>query len=231
MAGRLLDAHFKRHSDFAVVSCAADKGSLLSAVRETKPNVAIISADLQDGLFSGIAALREILKVDPGLRSILLFDRPEAQPVLAGLRAGARGIFPRCDFDFAALRKCVHRVFEGQLWVGNTELQYVVDALAQAQPLRLVNSTGLILLSRREEAVMRLVAEGLGNRQIADQLALSENTVKNYLFHIFDKLGVSNRVELVLYAMSNPKTDSPAALEQEGNALSAASGRGAQRYA
>ena len=52
---------------------------------------------------------------------------------------------------------------------------------------------------------MRLVAEGLGNREIAEQLALSEHTVKNYLFHIFDKLGISNRVELVLYAVTNPK--------------------------
>ncbi len=62
---------------------------------------------------------------------------------------------------------------------------------------------------------MRLVAEGLGNRDIADLLNLSEHTVKNYLFHIFDKLGISNRVELVLYAVSNPKTALPAASEQE----------------
>ena len=53
---------------------------------------------------------------------------------------------------------------------------------------------------------MRLVAEGLGNREIAELMALSEHTVKNYLFHIFDKLGISNRVELVLYAVSNPKS-------------------------
>jgi len=59
------------------------------------------------------------------------------------------------------------------------------------------------LRSKREEGVVRLVAEGLGNRDIAQQLNLSEHTVKNYLFHIFDKLGISNRVELVLYAVTN----------------------------
>jgi two-component system, NarL family, response regulator DegU len=78
-----------------------------------------------------------------------------------------------------------------------------------------VNPDGLNLLSRREEEVMRLVAEGLGNREIADLMKLSEHTVKNYLFRIFDKLGISNRVELVLYAVSNPKTVAPSSPRPE----------------
>jgi DNA-binding CsgD family transcriptional regulator len=61
------------------------------------------------------------------------------------------------------------------------------------------------LLTKREEDVVRLLAEGLQNRDIAQELKLSEHTVKNYLFHIFDKLGVSSRVELVLYAVSSTK--------------------------
>jgi DNA-binding NarL/FixJ family response regulator len=226
MAGRLLSDHFKRHSGFTVVSCVTDKASLLRSVRQTKSDVAIISADLQDGLLSGISALREVREANPDLRPILLFDRPEPQLVIEGLRAGARGVFSRCNFDFAALRKCVRRVFEGQLWVGNTELQYVLDALTLARPLRVVNPDGLNLLSRREEEVMRLVAEGLGNREIADLMALSEHTVKNYLFHIFDKLGISNRVELVLYAVSNPNTGPPVSSQSE-KSLPNTSGRGA----
>jgi DNA-binding NarL/FixJ family response regulator len=206
MAGRLLAGSFKRYSGFAVVSCVSDRASLLKSVREQKPAVAIISADLQDGLLSGLAALREIHEADPELRSILLFDRPEQQIVIESLRSGARGFFSRSNFDFAVLRKCVRRVYEGQLWIGNAELEYVFEALTRARPLRVVNPDGLNLLSRREEEVMRLVAEGLGNREIAALLKLSEHTVKNYLFHIFDKLGISNRVELVLYAVSNPKT-------------------------
>jgi DNA-binding CsgD family transcriptional regulator len=61
------------------------------------------------------------------------------------------------------------------------------------------------LLTKREEDVVRLLAEGMQNRDIANELKLSEHTVKNYLFHIFDKLGVSSRVELVLYAISSTK--------------------------
>ena len=66
-----------------------------------------------------------------------------------------------------------------------------------------MRTNGLRLLTKREEDVVRLLSEGLQNRDIAKELKLSEHTVKNYLFHIFDKLGVSSRVELVLYAVSS----------------------------
>jgi DNA-binding NarL/FixJ family response regulator len=226
VAGRLLSDQFKRHADISVVSCTADKTSLLSSVRETKPDVAIIGADLQDGTLSGLDALREVREVLPDLRPILLFDRPEPAVVVEGLRAGARGVFSRCNFNFAALRKCVRRVFEGQVWIGSTEMEYVLDALTQARPLRVVNPDGLNLLSKREEEVMRLVAEGLGNREISELLVLSEHTVKNYLFRIFDKLGISNRVELVLYAVTNPREPTPSSAQQE-KSLANAAGRGA----
>jgi DNA-binding NarL/FixJ family response regulator len=68
-----------------------------------------------------------------------------------------------------------------------------------------LGADGATLLTKREEDLLHLVADGLGNRDIARQLNLSENTVKNYMFRIFDKLGVSSRVELVLYALSNSK--------------------------
>jgi DNA-binding NarL/FixJ family response regulator len=215
MASRLLSDQFKRHADIAVVSCTADKTSLLKSVREMKPDVAIIGADLQDGLLSGLDALREVHEAHPDLRPILLFDRPEPQVVVEGLRAGARGVFSRCNFDFAVLRKCVHRVFEGQLWIATAEMEYVLDALSQGRSLRVANPEGLSLLTKREEEVMRLVAQGLGNRDIGERMNVREHTVKNYLFRIFDKLEVSNRVELVLYAVANPKGNTLTSSESE----------------
>jgi len=71
--------------------------------------------------------------------------------------------------------------------------------------MKVVNADSLRMLTKREEDVVRLLAEGLQNREIARQLGLSEHTVKNYMFHIFEKLGVSSRVELVLYAVSSTK--------------------------
>jgi len=107
-------------------------------------------------------------------------------------------------------------------------MECVLDALTLARPLRVVNPEGLNLLSRREEDVMRLVAEGLGNRDVAEQLNLSEHTVKNYLFRIFDKLGISNRVELVLYAVSKSKANAVGSSESvEGKPVGRAVGQSA----
>ena len=75
--------------------------------------------------------------------------------------------------------------------------------MTQVPSLRTVNANGMKLLTPREEQVVALIADGMSNRETAQELSLSENTVKKYLFHIFDKLGISTRVELVLFAVSN----------------------------
>ena len=89
---------------------------------------------------------------------------------------------------------------EGQIWASSHELQFVLEALSSSAPFRVVNSKGENLLSTRELQVVALVAEGLSNREISQQLLLSEHTVKNYMFRIFDKLGLSSRAEVMLYA-------------------------------
>jgi DNA-binding NarL/FixJ family response regulator len=94
----------------------------------------------------------------------------------------------------------VHR---GEVWANNVQLHYLLEAIAEVPSLPVVNSNGKNLLTAREEQVVALVADGLSNRNVAVELRLSENTVKKYLFRIFDKLGVSSRVELVLYAMNH----------------------------
>jgi len=82
-------------------------------------------------------------------------------------------------------------------------LQYLVEAINHVPSLRMVNARGVNLLTPREEQVVALVADGLSNREVARELGLSEHTVKKYMFHIFDKLGISSRVELALYAVSH----------------------------
>lgn len=77
----------------------------------------------------------------------------------------------------------------------------LLEALINAAPLRLVNLQGRRLLTKREDDVVKLVADGLSNRNVAHKLGLTEHTVSNYLFRIYEKLGISSRVELVLYAL------------------------------
>ena len=91
----------------------------------------------------------------------------------------------------------------GQIWANTEQLNYVMDLVSEVPSLRVLNSRGRSLLTPREEQVVALVAEGLGNPQIAAELNLSQHTIKKYLFRIFEKLGVSTRVELVLYAVKN----------------------------
>jgi DNA-binding NarL/FixJ family response regulator len=92
-------------------------------------------------------------------------------------------------------------VSNGQVWANSEQLNHLLDLIAEVPSLRVFNSQGDQLLTPREEQVVALVAEGLGNRDIARELNLSEHTIKKYLFRIFDKLGTSTRVELVLYAV------------------------------
>jgi DNA-binding CsgD family transcriptional regulator len=133
---------------------------------------------------------------------ILMMEVPKAEIIIESFRAGVRGIFPRST-SVRMLKKCILAVHHGQIWAGNEELNYLLGALAEPRHFRLTDARGGELLSKREEDVVRCVAEGFKNREIANELGISENTVKNYMFRIFDKLGISNRVELILYAFGN----------------------------
>ncbi len=118
-------------------------------------------------------------------------------------RAGARGVFDRSEFDIRLLCRCIRCVAAGQVWASSEQIDYVLDTFTDTASLRVVSAGGENLLTRRERDVVRLVVEGLVNREVAQQLGLSEHTVKNYLFNVFNKLGVSSRAELILYAVSN----------------------------
>lgn len=205
MTRGLISAGLKRHSQFKVVGSVSQADELLCLLEQLSPDVALISATLEGKSFSGLSILSQIHSAYPKLRLIVLMDRSEPDVVVQAFHSGARGVFAHQESDFKALCKCVWCVHKGQIWAATQHIEHLISALGQTPRLRVVNSEGSSLLSKREEDVVRLVAEGMGNREISEQLDLSEHTVKNYLFRIFDKLGVSNRTELVLYAVSCPK--------------------------
>jgi len=90
---------------------------------------------------------------------------------------------------------------QGQVWDGSRELELVLEMLARAVPLRLTNLQQTPRAhTKREEQVVRLLAAGLTNREISSELSLSTHAVKNYIFRLYDKLGISNRVELAAYS-------------------------------
>ena len=147
--------------------------------------------------------LRRFHLAHPEIPKVLLVDTCDRELVVSAFRSGARGIFPITEANLRLLCKCLLRVAAGQIWANTEQLNYLMDLISEVPSLRVLNSRGNILLTPREEQVVALVAEGLGNREIARELNLSEHTIKKYLYRIFEKLGISSRVELVLYAVNN----------------------------
>jgi DNA-binding NarL/FixJ family response regulator len=121
---------------------------------------------------------------------------------LNAFRSGARGIFCRSG-SVKMLRKCLLAVHQGQVWADTDQMQLILKALESQTPPRAANPKRNNQLRKREKEVLACVAAGLTNRQIAEQLRLSEHTVKNYLFRLCDKVGRSGRVELMLYALTH----------------------------
>ncbi len=203
LTARLIADALRRDRALAIQD--TNGSSVLAAATALKPNITVLSENLEGTAGRGFAILRELRTAVPSTRTIMLLDSAERDLVVEAFRSGARGVFSRND-PLKMLTKCVHKVNEGQLWVCSTQLEFLLEALADAPATGLVDTQGAKLLSKREEDVVRWLAEGLTNSEIASELKLSENTVKNYLFRIFNKLGVSSRVEVVIYAASQRAT-------------------------
>ena len=213
MNSQLLTSALERDKRFEVLEPVSETKAIIAAVMEDKPAVVMISAHLDDDPRKGFEVARELRALRPETRVVMLLDHSDRSLVIEAFRVGARGVFCRSE-SMKALAKCIQRVSEGQVWANSRELRFLLEALGEALPMRIVDTRGAGLLSRREQEVVRCVAEGLSNREIAQRLGLTEHTVKNYLFRIFDKLGVSKRVEVVLYAYSMGNTSEPMPLPE-----------------
>jgi DNA-binding NarL/FixJ family response regulator len=183
-----------------VVGYATDAAGIREGLEKNEADVAVIGARLEEEALAGFEITREILASRSKPSVVIILDSNKPAMVVEAFRAGASGIFSR-DQSSELLCKCIHAVHKGQVWANSKELHFVIDALGPAPMAKPISSRGLGLLTKREEGVVHLVAEGMTNRDISQQLKLSEHTVRNYLFRIFNKVGTSNRLELALYAI------------------------------
>jgi len=202
MQSHLLVGALRRRPEFRVTSCGVDMSVILNAIADSPVDVVLMNADHPQLAGQDMANVRRLHLAHPHIAKVLVLGESNRDSVVNAFRSGVKGLFCFADCPFRLLCKCIQSVHQGQVWANSEQLQYLVETVTQVPSLRMVNARGIKLLTPREEQVVALVADGLSNREVARELGLSEHTVKKYLFHIFDKLGISSRVELVLYAVS-----------------------------
>lgn len=196
---QLLTRALKARRDLEVSAVALEVPALHNIMQSNAPDVVLISGHRLPDL----GLVRWLHVSYPKVAPVLLVEEYDRELVVDAFRAGAKGIFLFNHAPFRLLCRCISGVARGQVWINSQQMHYLLDCLSQVPTLRLLNKKGKPLLTPREEQVVALVADGLSNREVADELGLSDNTIKKYMLRIFDKLGISTRVELVLYALSH----------------------------
>ena len=202
LRSQMLISALSRRSDFCLRRCVVDGDIIARALPQTEMNVILICSDRR-GPEACLPIIRRIHMAHSEAAIILLSDHLPNRLVVDAFRSGVRGVFCHTNASLRELCKCIRCTSEGQVWANSQQLRWLLEAFGQVQSLRVLNTNGDLLLTEREEQVVALVSDGLTNREVARELNLSEHTIKKYLFRIFDKLGISTRVELVLYAMKH----------------------------
>ncbi len=210
MSGQLIAEGLERgRHDIDVIGVANNSIETIREIEKSRPDIALINVHLGDGKLTGYNVLQTLQALSPRTSAIMLIPDPERDLVVDAFRGGARGVFCRLQ-SIKLLPKCIRTVHEGQIWADTRNLVYLLDFLTQLKPLRLIKpGGGMARLTPREAEVVHLLADGLSTRDISQKLALSEHTIRNYLSAIYDKLGVSSRVELALYAVHREDLNRP----------------------
>ena len=186
---------------FAVVGEAADGDLTVKLARQLKPDILLL--DLAMPLRSGIETLRELAAASSTVRSIVLAAVIEPAQVVEALQLGARGIVLK-DSAPQLLIKSIRAVVAGQYWVGHESVSNLVNVLRQFVPRQVeAERKKTFGLTPRELEIVAVIVAGYTNKEVAQKFSISEDTVKRHLTNIFDKLGVSNRLELALFALKN----------------------------
>jgi DNA-binding NarL/FixJ family response regulator len=208
MVSELLVAALKRLSGFQVSATVFNSADLFSSLDSKTVDLLLLDPHLEEQ-YNGMAVLRRVRDLRGAVRCVMILDKTDRRLIVNAFRAGAKGVFCPSETAVKLLGKCIRCVHSGQIWADSEQLNYLLEAFSQDLPWQIVDTNGAELLSKREEEVAHLLTEGMSNREISSELGVSEHTVKNHLFHIFDKLGVSSRIELVLYVLNKSRTEPP----------------------
>lgn len=185
-----LEQLFRRERDFQVLATCTNGADALVAVRHHKPDVLVLDYQMPHG--DGLSTLKSVRGENLHTRVVLLTATMDEDDVLDAMQAGVHGLVLK-ESAAVNLVNCVRRVAAGHRVLDEAMVNRALDRMAQRQD---VSNT----LSARETEIVKMVAAGLRNKEIAGKLAIGEGTVKSHLHTIYEKLGVHGRVELTLYA-------------------------------
>ncbi len=188
--------------DIDVVGDAADGRELIEKVEELKPDVILL--DLRMPNLDGLGALQTLQHTSSNARVIILTASEDKNEFVQAMKLGCSGIVLK-QTSADLIVKSIRKVYAGEIWLDSHTTAAVMRQFAApgetalGQPASKVRERSP--LSAREREIVALVAQGYKNKEMAEKMFISEQTVKNHLHNIFDKLGVSDRLELALYAI------------------------------
>ncbi len=193
---------FAIEDDIRVVAQAESLEQALAAAGKADADVLLLESAIAENLADAIS---ELLKRQAKLKIVVIAAELAEEDTIEYLRRGARGIVAR-SITPDLLIKCVRRIAQGETWLDNKGVNWLIDAY-RAQAGQLLSGSGKPKLSEKEKLVIAGVTQGRRNKEIAAEIGTTEQVVKNYLRKIYDKLGVSDRLELALYCVHHRLLD------------------------
>ncbi len=186
--------------DIDVVGEVGDGEGVLTMVEQAEPDIVLL--DLRMPGMDGLTALQKVQKLNKTTKFIVLTASEDKNEFVQAMKLGCSGIVLK-QTAAELIVKSIRKVHAGEIWLDSHTTAAVMRQFAS--PLETaaqgVRSRDRSPLSQREREIVALVAQGYKNKEMAEKMFISEQTVKNHLHNIFDKLGVSDRLELALYAI------------------------------
>ncbi len=214
---QLFSRELQRNGTFCISNCENNPLACKDILETFPADVLLWAQSSHCDVNQVLSGIREVLLSRPSLRAVALLEAWTNDSVIRSFRVGVRGLFCLEQASLSELRKCILCVYRNQVWATNEQILLLLETFKGSSLVHIANANGEDLLTPRQRQVVQLVAEGMGNREVAQHMNVTENTVKKSLLRIFDKVGVSNRVELVLSAIASRKSEPEREVPEAGD--------------